>query len=66
MTEFSNKPKRSYEQLRSHRWFGTDDNVPSKMRAMTHRCRMNQPGRDESGYVGKPIVGILSTYSDLR
>jgi hypothetical protein len=45
------KPKRSYEQLRSHRWFGTDDNVPSKLRAMTHRVRMNQAGRDENEYM---------------
>ena len=25
MADFANKPKRSYEQLRSHRWFGTDE-----------------------------------------
>ena len=64
MADFLNKPKRPYEQLRSHRWFGTDDTVPSRLRAMTHRTRMNQAGRDESEYVGKPIIGILSTFSD--
>jgi dihydroxy-acid dehydratase len=65
MADFANKPKRSSEELRSHRWFGADDNVPSKLRALTHRTRMNQAGRDESEYMGRPIIGILSTFSDL-
>lgn len=62
---FNDKPKVDPEQLRSHRWFGRE-NVPSKVRSFTHRTRMNQAGRDESEYLGKPIIGILNDYSDLN
>lgn len=63
--DFAGKDKLAPEQLRSHRWFGRE-NVPSQIRALTHRTRMNQAGRDESEYMGKPIVGIFSTWSDLN
>jgi dihydroxy-acid dehydratase len=63
--DFNRKPRLKPEQLRSHRWFGRE-NVPSKVRAFTHRTRMNQAGRDESEYMGKPIIGILNDWSDLN
>ncbi len=49
------------EDLRSHRWFGTDD-----MRSFGHRSRMQQMGYAEEDYRGKPVIGIVSTWSDLN
>ncbi|PZW47044.1 dihydroxyacid dehydratase [Humitalea rosea] len=48
------------EELRSHRWFGTDD-----IRAFGHRSRMLQMGLSESDFRGKPVIGIINTWSDL-
>lgn len=48
------------EELRSHRWFGADD-----LRAFGHRSRMAQMGYSDADYRGKPIIGILNTWSDL-
>ncbi len=49
------------EDLRSNRWFGQDD-----MRSFGHRSRMQQMGYAEEDYRGKPIIGIISTWSDLN
>ena len=48
------------QELRSHRWFGTDD-----IRAFGHRSRMLQMGLSESDFRGKPVIGIINTWSDL-
>jgi dihydroxy-acid dehydratase len=48
------------EDLRSHRWFGVED-----LRAFGHRSRMAQMGFSHADYAGKPIIGILNTWSDL-
>lgn len=48
------------EELRSHRWFGVDD-----LRAFGHRSRMSQMGFSHEDYAGKPVIGILNTWSDL-
>jgi dihydroxy-acid dehydratase len=49
------------EELRSHRWFGVDD-----MRAFGHRSRMRQIGYDVEDWRGKPVIGIINTWSDIN
>lgn len=53
--------RRSPDQLRSHRWFGPDD-----LRSFGHRSRLKGMGYDDADYRGKPVVGILNTWSDLN
>ena len=48
------------EDLRSHRWFGVDD-----IRAFGHRSRMLQAGYAEADFRGKPVIGIINTWSEL-
>ena len=48
------------EELRSHRWFGVDD-----LRAFGHRSRLLQTGLGEADFRGKPVIGIINTWSDL-
>ena len=52
---------RKPESLRSHRWFGVQD-----LRAFGHRSRIKQIGFDEADYAGKPVIGILNTWSDIN
>jgi dihydroxy-acid dehydratase len=49
------------EDLRSHRWFGRES-----MRTFNHRSRMAQLGFALADYAGKPIVGILNTWSEIN
>ena len=49
------------EQLRSHRWFGVDD-----LRAFGHRSRARQGGYDAPDWQGKPVIGIINTWSDIN
>ena len=50
----------SANQLRSHRWFGVND-----MRSFLHRQRVQQMGFDREEFIGKPIIGIINTWSEL-
>ena len=49
------------EDLRSHRWFGVDD-----LRAFGHRSRARQGGYDAPDWQGKPVIGIINTWSDIN
>ncbi len=49
------------DQLRSARWFAPDD-----LRSFGHRSRMMQLGYAEEEFIGKPIIGILNTWSELN
>ena len=49
------------EELRSHRWLGVDD-----MRSFGHRSRLRGIGYDAEDWKGKPVVGIINTWSDLN
>ena len=49
------------DELRSHRWFGVDD-----LRAFGHRSRAKQMGYSPSDFVGKPVIAIINTWSDLN
>ena len=49
------------EDLRSHRWFGVKD-----LRSFGHRSRLRQIGYDAGDYGGKPVIGIINTWSDIN
>lgn len=53
--------RKTPEDLRSARWFTPDD-----FRSFGHRSRMNQMGYGTPDYVGKPVIGIINTWSDLN
>lgn len=53
--------KRTYEQLRSARWFAPDD-----LRSFGHRSRLMQMGYAKEDWEGRPVIGILNTWSDLQ
>src|SRR5262244_4300166 len=52
--------KKTPEQLRSHRWFSVTD-----MRSFGHRARAKQMGYALDDFAGKPVIGIVNTWSDL-
>ena len=47
-------------ELRSARWFAPDD-----FRSFGHRSRMNQIGYAVEEFAGKPVIGIINTWSDF-
>ena len=49
------------EDLRSYRWLGVDD-----MRSFGHRSRLRGIGYDADDWKGKPVIGIINTWSDLN
>src|ERR687898_2801007 len=53
--------KRSAEDLRSHRWYGVQD-----LRSFGHRSRTKQIGYATEDYRGKPVIGIINTWSDIN
>ncbi|MCU7370062.1 L-arabinonate dehydratase [Paucibacter sp. O1-1] len=53
--------QRAYESLRSARWFAPDD-----FRSFTHRSRMMQMGKSRDDWLGKPIIAIINTWSDMN
>ncbi|MDB5365922.1 MAG: dihydroxyacid dehydratase [Rhodospirillales bacterium] len=53
--------RKSYEQLRSARWFAPDD-----LRGFGHRSRVMQMGYGPEDWVGKPVVAIVNTWSDIN
>ena len=55
-----NQKKRA-EELRSHRWYGVRD-----LRSFGHRSRTKQMGFAAEDYSGKPVIGIINTWSDIN
>jgi dihydroxy-acid dehydratase len=53
--------RKTYEQLRSYRWFGVHD-----LRAFGHRSRIRQMGYGPEDYAGKPVIAIVNTWSDIN
>src|SRR5665213_1831711 len=49
------------QDLRSHRWLGTDD-----MRSFGHRSRLRGIGYDGEDWTGKPVIGIINTWSEIN
>lgn len=52
---------RTPDSLRSARWFAGDG-----LRAFSHRSRMRQLGVAAAEHVGKPVIAILNTWSELN
>jgi len=52
---------RSYDSLRSARWFAPDD-----LRSFGHRSRMMQMGYAPEDWAGRPVIAIINTWSDLN
>jgi dihydroxy-acid dehydratase len=52
---------RDPKSLRSYRWFGPDD-----LRSFGHRSRMASLGCTRADYIGKPVIGIINTWSDVN
>jgi dihydroxy-acid dehydratase len=52
---------RDPETLRSHRWFGPDD-----LRSFGHRSRLKGMGFGDEDYLGKPVIALLNTWSELN
>jgi dihydroxyacid dehydratase/phosphogluconate dehydratase len=55
------RSRRRSDDLRSSRWFGPDD-----LRSFGHRSRLMQMGLDPADWEGKPIIGILNTWSEFN
>lgn len=51
----------SPEELRSFRWFG-----PNDLRTFGQRSRLRQMGLGPADWVGKPVIAILNTWSDIN
>lgn len=60
MTQGNAVPARRPEDLRSARWYSADS-----MRAFAHRQRMQQMGLRREEFMGRPVIAILNTWSDL-
>jgi dihydroxy-acid dehydratase len=53
--------RKSPESLRSARWFAPDD-----LRSASHRSRAMQMGYAPKEWEGRPVIGILNTWSDIN
>jgi dihydroxy-acid dehydratase len=49
------------DELRSHRWYGATD-----LRSFGHRSRTAQMGYSRADYLGKPVIAIVNTWSDIN
>ena len=49
------------EDLRSYRWLGKND-----LRSFGHRSRLRQFGYDQNDWAGKPVIGIINTWSEIN
>ena len=56
-----NGPGKKPKEFRSHRWYGDQG-----LRAFGHRSRTMQMGYDTEDWTGKPIIGIINTWSDIN
>ena len=54
-------PTKSKGGLRSARWFAADD-----LRSFGHRSRALQMGYSYEDFMGKPVVAIINTWSDIN
>jgi dihydroxy-acid dehydratase len=58
---FKDLHMKPYPSLRSARWFAPDD-----VRSFGHRSRVMQLGYGPADWVGKPVIAILNTWSDMN
>jgi dihydroxy-acid dehydratase len=52
--------QKKLEDLRSQRWF-----APDTIRAFAHRQRLQQIGLRREEFMGKPVIAILNTWSEM-
>jgi dihydroxy-acid dehydratase len=52
---------RSPDQLRSHRWYGG-----AGVRGFSHRARTRQLGIGAEEHLGKPVIGVINTWSEIN
>jgi len=52
--------RRPLESLRSQRWLAGDG-----MRSFAHRQRLQQRGLAREAFLGRPVIAIVDTWSDL-
>ena len=57
----NNSITKSPERLRSYRWLG-----PDTLRAFGHRSRLKQFGYEQADWTGKPVIGIINTWSEIN
>ena len=55
------RARRRPEDLPSHRWYGGND-----LRATGHHSRTLQMGYGREEFLGKPVIGIINTWSDIN
>ena len=53
--------RRTYDSLRSARWFAPDD-----LRSFGHRSRLMQMGYGPQDWEGRPVIAIINTWSDIN
>jgi dihydroxy-acid dehydratase len=63
-TAKENTARKTPEELRSFRWFGGERT--SGLRAFGHRSRMRQLGVEPEEHLGKPLIVILNTWSEIN
>jgi dihydroxy-acid dehydratase len=57
----TDEPRKTPEDLRSHRWYGAQD-----LRSFGHRSRTAGMGYAPEDYRGKPVIAIVNTWSDIN
>lgn len=61
MTAAGSRRRKTYDDLRSKRWYGVAD-----LRAFGHRSRTLQMGYTREDFAGKPVIAIINTWSDIN
>ena len=56
----ANSPRRTRADLRSARWYLAED-----MRAFAHRQRTQQMGFRRQDFMGRPVIAVVNTWSEL-
>ncbi|WP_348754176.1 L-arabinonate dehydratase [uncultured Aquincola sp.] len=61
MNDTPDRPRKQPAELRSAQWFAPDD-----LRSFGHRSRIMQMGYAPEDWVGKPLIAIVNTWSDVN
>ena len=61
MNDTPDRPRKQPAELRSAQWFAPDD-----LRSFGHRSRIMQMGYAPEDWVGKPLIAIVNTWSDIN
>ncbi|WP_443057561.1 L-arabinonate dehydratase [Streptomyces sp. IBSBF 2806] len=61
MKRFDEQGAKRPEELRSHQWYGAEG-----LRSFSHRARTRQLGYLPEEHLGKPVIAILNTWSDIN